>query len=665
MLISTIAPAVAIFGTYIPGGTATVTLFTKKGVLVPDPCHGGRLVHADVETVVNVSTRVASADIESIPTSRIDLNVVLRKGMPTTEMRNESRDGWFDSSKTFEGFDVINSIDVLTSGSPTYGNHVYGAVINATKNAKSELFGGGSAIINPNSFAIDNAWTDLKLSCQYRTIWADTTIYNSVKLEGHQQPRLDLLGKTSFLAGTYLHAEEPKVEHFRDTGGWGSSGYNYMEWLGGIEFTEEYAEKLGTTGLPLPRFSITSRIGEKPNVTPPPDRQESTTSRLPAPPLGSFINPKESFTTSSTQYVQDVGLSLGAEYVTGLVGKSGLSMPQLYGMVQGAAAQGSNMNVLRFPGDPEGLGEPQCGSSINFPPGTCWIPDRSGYQTMTNITPLRYQFEPENGLSVDGRTLFVEMRTHCLNMNLKEPADGIRYYPYSSPDPLIGALAQIAGNSRIRGPWDQARTWQYTGKASMDEINKRMMPGVGPGQYVNNLWDIVSRGGYGESELKDKKIFDPKLLLAAGARDDAFLWFATHIANNFGPDVRGWFEKRPQELRDLMAPSAQEIDRKHVQRLFKSILSSSDADARMGAISFLNRLQSPAASLKDQVGDLRMSLYTGDAGEKAAALQVCESYQTRRPIDALRYLAAEGPTEAIRSKAAALLAATEGRAKRR
>lgn len=618
-----------------------MTLLTKKGVLLPDTCHGGHLVHADVETVVNVTTRVTSADLENLPTPRINMDIVLRKEMPTTQVRTESRDCWFDSSKTFDGFDAINSIEVLRGGSPSYGSKVYGAVINATKKAKSDLFTGGTSILNPNAFSIEGAWTDLKLSYGYRSLWADASIYNSVKLEGHQQPRLDLLGKTSFQVGTFLQPEEPKVEQFRDSLGWGPSGFNYLDRIGGIEFTPEYSEKLGVSGIWLPRLPLKTSLS-----------------------VG-YDWSRSGLTASTSQYVQDAGTALGTDFVTGLIGKSGLAMPQLYGMMQGAAAQGSDMNMLRFPGDPEGLGDPKCGSSIGFPPGTCWIPDRSGYQTMSNITPLRFRFEPEDGLSVDGKALFVEMRTHCLNMNLKEPAEGIRYFPYASPDPLIGVLAQIAGNSRIRGPWDQARTWQYTDKASIDEINKRMVPGVGPGQYVNNLWDIVSRGGYSESDLKNKKIFDPKLLIASGARDDAFLWFATHLANNFGADVRGWFERRPQELREMMAASAQEIDRKHVQRLFKTVLSCSEANSRIGAIAFLNQLETPAASLKDSVGDLRMSLYLGDANEKAAALQVCEVYQTRRPSDALRYLAAEGPTEAIRSKASALLVGSESRAKRR
>lgn len=389
--------------------------------------------------------------------------------------------------------------------------------------------------------------------------------------------------------------------------------------LGGLTFTDEYAGKLGRPDIWLPR-------------------------------LGLRYDVRNGDPVSAAQYVRDVGRSLGENEVNRLVGASGLELPQVYGMLQSAGARGDDMNRLRFPGDPEGLGDIDCGSEFDAPIGTMWVPSQPGYQTMMNFTPLQFRFEPS--LSEGGVVLTAEMQTHCLSMSKKEPDAGVAYFPYAPSDTMLPALGRIANASRFRGPWDQARTWIYTDKASMEEINKRLFPPVSASQYVNGLWDVVRLGGFGERELKNRTIFTPNLLLCVTSRDEAVAWLVAHLSSNFARETGAWLSRAPAELMNLAA--GDDTEKKHLRRLVPALLAQREKETRIGALEFLMKLRSPDA-LKDGVGSLRVSLFSEDAKEVELALDVSARYQEKRLVPVIRWLAEKGANEAIRRKAAALL----------
>ena len=462
-----------------------------------------------------------------------------------------------------------------------------------------------------------DGWTSMKAGYKVADFYGDASLYRITKFPGEAEKK-ELVSNYEIPYGRYYLPEKPATNFFSDRNEWGMHYTGFLDKIGGIEFTSEYADKIGFGGLPIPRLSLNYDF-RKDNIT----------------------NPNK--------YLTDSAGSFGAGTADSIITRSGLDRLQILGMMQHAAAKGDSMNALNFPGDPDKLGPVACGSEVVFPPGTFWIPDKPGYQTMMNFTNFKYNFEPS--LSVDGTVISSEMRSHCLNMDRKEPDKNVSYFPYVTPDPILRELARIAEASRFRGPWEQARTWIYTDKTSLDQINKRLFPGVSHGQYVNGLWDVTRLGGFSERELKDKKLFDPVLLSGAGASDEAMMWFTTHLAMNLGRDVRTWLERNPSELREMASSSAKDTEKSHIIRVMKVLLGTRNLDARMGALVFLSKLQAGREVLRDQIGSLRMSLYSNDVKEVELALQVSEMYHSKPPKDAILYLSKNGKNEQIKERA--------------
>lgn len=469
----------------------------------------------------------------------------------------------------------------------------------------------------PMQDAKKDGWTSMKVEHKVADFYGDASLYRITRLAGEAEKK-ELVSNYEIPYGRYYLPEKPVTNFYSDRNEWGMHYTGFLDKIGGIEFTSEYSEKIGFGGLPIPRLSLNYDF-----------RKDNTT------------NPNK--------YLTDSAGSFGAGTADNIITRSGLDRLQILGMMQHAAAKGDSMNALNFPGDPDKLGPVTCGSEVVFPPGTFWIPDKPGYQTMMNFTNFKHNFEPS--LSVNGSVAFSEMRSHCLNMDRKEPDKNVSYFPYVTPDPILRELARIAEASRFRGPWEQARTWIYTDKASLEQINKRLFPGVSHGQYVNGLWDVTRLGGFSERELKDKKLFDPVLLSGAGASDEAMMWFTTHMAMNFGRDVRSWLERNPSELREMASSSAKDTEKSHVIRLLKVLLGTRNLDARMGALGFLSKLQTGREVLRDQIGSLRMSLYSNDVKEVELALQVSEMYHSKPPKDAILYLAKNGKSDQIKELA--------------
>lgn len=606
------------------GSPSSFTVGETKTSVIADPCHPGRMVRVDKQVMVEATMIVTSADISKLPGARsIDMIANLRPGLQTTPlnaMQNYSIGG--DPYRTSLGFNEIEQIQVLRGPEyATYGRDVYSGVIDVITRDTNKTFDWMS-IQSRYELPKDGGWTKMQLGARYQDYWADTKVFSSTKLEGHVQPKLDLLGQSKIYMGSYLAPQPIKYTFTPDDGVFGGPVNNYLNSVGGIQFTPEYATKLGTPGIYLPRPRFGSKIG--------------------------FDLGMER-TTNPESYFRDAINTYGEGITTQWVIKSGIDIPMLRSMMSGAAAQGDNMNTMRFPGDPGAMGDPRCGSSISMPPGTLWYPDQPGYQAMMNTTKLSYRFDFQ--VSMDGGALQSEMETHCLNMALKEPAAGVRYFPYSSPDMLVSELAKMTEASMIRGPWDQARTWIYSDKASYDEVNKRIIPNIGPSQYVNGLWDVVSRGGFTKEHLSDPKYFQPKLLAASGAREDAFRWYVNRCIQLDPGEVSSWIGGSPEELTRLFN---QDKTEGHFKRLFSALLASPNERLRKSTLQFLDGQTS--VKLKDAVGDLRRSFYMGDEGEVFMALSVSEKFQSKRPTEALRYLAAAGKNDGIKAKAAALLA---------
>jgi hypothetical protein len=110
-----------------------------------------------------------------------------------------------------------------------------------------------------------------------------------------------------------------------------------------------------------------------------------------------------------------------------------------------------------------------------------------------------------------------------------------------------------------------------------------------------------------------------------------------HMGEKFGTDVRKYLEGVPGELRAMVTAPRNEFETAQVPRMMTSLLTSVNKDARMGALSFLDKLRDGEKVLKDKVGDLSSSLYSDDTKEVELAKKVAARYVSP-PDAALRAL---------------------------
>lgn len=588
--------------------------------VMPDPCHPGRYVSVDTLIVPVSVERIEASSITSLTSANVS-EILARTNLPAAPIQTTTRLTLFDGRRTAEGFEQLDKIEVLQGPQGSlYGAEAVRGVLNILFE-RDKYFDTRESWYNPNENLKDDAWTRIRVHYDYKDLFADTKIFSEVTMEGHE-PQRTLIGESSVYLATY---QVPRIQedYLQDMGNFGGMDSNYYNLTGGVKFTNEYADKLGTNALWLPRPSFDVKSG--------------------------FDWTKQPLSNPG-QYMQDSIRSFGQNRVQDWISRSGLKLNQIQNFMQGAAGSGTDMNNLNFPGNPQALGDARCGSEMYMGPGTLWYPDKPGYQSVSNITPFQYTFP------APGATLVpAQMRTHCVNMGLKEPAEGVRYYPYSSPDHIWNRLATMSGQAMIRGPWDQARTWIYTDKASMDDINKRVMLGVSPSQYVNGLYDVSSLGGLKSKDYSSKTLFDPRLLASYGAKDNAFNWFSSTAPLTHWSGLDTYLKSKPNEIMTMFTPNAKPEEKAHADRLFGNLLISPSLDVRRGALSFLKSVDGNFSSMASRAANLRYSLYSKDPLEVGLALDICEDMEEGLPLNALIYVANHGPNEELREQAADIL----------
>ena len=481
---------------------------------------------------------------------------------------------------------------------PTSNAPIFRRAVNAMREIAAGSFDPQPVTINPNLGIQSGGWTVREYG--YEIYYKDLVISlkKHVTVPGTMGVTTTTVGETAhmYMYEYWVPIPLEREQFFPDPVNDNKSSYHIPEGLGGLQFSDSYAELLGTRYVTTPRLELGYELSSGKKTVTARQYRDDVISRLP----------------ESRRNFYDL-VELSPKVVTD--------------MLDSTAGQGTSMNSLQIPGDPGELGMPQCGSEMRFPVGTAWIPDRAGYQSMTNINPVSINFAIE--ASLDGGLVTVQdVRMHCLNMALKEPAAGVRYFPYMSNDEVMEGLAKIAGDSRFRGPWDQVRTWIYTDKVGLTDANKRISPPVTEGQYANGLFDVFRLGGLNAKDLLNKKLFEPILLASPGTNDKAFKWLSMHMGEKFGAGVRKYLEAVPEELKTMVTAPRSEFESAQVPRMMTTLLISVNKDARMGALSFLDKLRDGEKVLKDQVGDLSSSLYSDDAKEVELAKKVAARYVT-------------------------------------
>lgn len=561
---------------------------------VPDPSDPNKTVKATVSYFWNyrVHEEDEPDDREVVRTVRV------RPESPAKPFTmRETRVGLEDNPGNQQAINTLAS-NFVREGIPTSDAPNFERSLQAMRREGAGYIDDKPVTIDPNLGIKPGGWTVREYGYDVWVTDLHISLVKKIEIPG-REPQLVRVGEEQIYDLWEYWTPVPMIrERFiPDADGSNNSAYQMPELIGGVKFTDEYANLTGIGYVAPPRLNS----------------NETTFG------VGVMVN-----TMTASNYIDRVFETLPKDKNT-VFNLIKLTPTRVEQMLNTTAAQGTDMNSLTLSSDLSSLNVPPCGSEMYMPPSTLWIPDRSGYQTMMSTTPvrLRYNFD----VSVDGSyPMFESFRTHCLNKDLKEPEAGVRYFPFMTNDDTLVSLAEVTNKSNFRGPWDQVRTWIYTDKLGIDEANERLFPGVTEGQYTNNLYDVFKFGGLNAADLKSKKLFDPKLLSAAGAVDKAFDWLAMQVGELAGKEVRKWIEGMPADLQRMLKTPANDAEKKHIPRLVKQMLGSLDLDTRLGALTWLDKSTGAEAQLLDKIGTLQASIHSVDEKEAALAKKIAPRY---------------------------------------
>lgn len=121
------------------------------------------------------------------------------------------------------------------------------------------------------------------------------------------------------------------------------------------------------------------------------------------------------------------------------------------------------------------------------------------------------------------------LMTACTELHKKAP-DGRRMKMKPVQDQVLQQIAMLSQNDMIRGLYDQVRVWIYTDHATMDEVNKVLLPKTTKSGYVRSLYDDFRVGALDVSKPEVKRLFEPALVDCPTAPPAAQKWFVNRMS---------------------------------------------------------------------------------------------------------------------------------------
>jgi hypothetical protein len=248
-------------------------------------------------------------------------------------------------------------------------------------------------------------------------------------------------------------------------------------------------------------------------------------------------------------------------------------------------------------------------------------------------------------------TALFPVRWACLNMAKKEPSPSTRYTMRSPQDDVMIRLGAITDQARVRGPHDQARMWIYTDKAPIDEVNKRMLPGVSEGRYTSLLWD-ASKAGVDFSANDYRRCLEPKLLSGVALDDLAAAWLVSALA-----------ETKPSDLARYVGANAATIARivdrdpqygpGHVATVATAMMNEDNAEVRKAGVKLVTSVRPEnreAFAAAGGLAGLRQLLTGGNSAESTLAVDALLAYPKELAADLLGASWDQLPTESLKKK---------------
>lgn len=305
---------------------------------------------------------------------------------------------------------------------------------------------------------------------------------------------------------------------------------------------------------------------------------------------------------------------------------------------------------------------------VSMMPGTIAVPKDDSYQIMVMMADAELLIPASSTalLALRGPTVMtgegvLKARAACTEITKRQPTERTEFTLQPSNDDHLAAICQKTNKSRIRLGKEQARVWIYKDKATIDEINKVLVPGVTPGMYLDALRDVENVGSVDVATNEFKRCFEPKLLLGVTASAEATDWFVDRMAQTNPKALATFLEKSKAELATMLMLGKDKIEVQHVADLFRALFECEAESIRTVGLKLFDSLASPERKVElaalGALDTLYWSLGSKDSEELVAAAKVAGSAKHQDSVPQLTYLSEYGPSDAVKSAAAAALAA--------
>jgi len=286
-------------------------------------------------------------------------------------------------------------------------------------------------------------------------------------------------------------------------------------------------------------------------------------------------------------------------------------------------------------------------------PGMIFVPKKQATQNMVVGVGQEINVGP-------GETKNAPVRVLCAEKGKLEPGEKDVFALANSTDDLIPAICKVMQAERFRGPWDQARLWIHTDKASLSDINERLSPGIPAARYVNLLFELAKCGALSLKDPAVMKLIDPNLINGSGARPEAVEWIVGTLAKSKPKELAEHIAKDAGFLKLCQKPD-ENIDTKHCARVTSSLCQTLNKITQLAGLKVL--LNSIPSEKRKEITESNGLAGTGalvnsqDPEVAENALEVVDVYSHKIPEDSLKMAAKYGPSQKVREKATKMLAA--------
>jgi hypothetical protein len=263
-------------------------------------------------------------------------------------------------------------------------------------------------------------------------------------------------------------------------------------------------------------------------------------------------------------------------------------------------------------------------------------------QTMELYVSLR----PQDRQTTAG----IGFRWACLEMSKKAPTANSKYVMKPPQDDVLVRLGAITNRAAIRGPHDQARMWIYTDKATLAQVNERLIPGVTEGRYMTLLWELATQGGVDLTAPDYRRVLEPRLLTGVPIDDRAGGWLVSVLAEAKARDLSRYVNSNAAMIVRSIESDPQ-FGPGYVATVTTAMLSEDDADVRKAGMRLLSAVAPSARESFARAGGLeglRNVVVSGTPAEVVTAVDLLILYRADWLLGAVWE---QLPTEALKTKA--------------